>query len=157
MSAFDPFREDDEDEQHTRVYPPHAVESAAGATRTLSPTEHARLMAGVRSPARPPALATPEPEPARQPTRSPSPPPLPTLRRGVGPSRSATPAPRGAEHEVASVHTARCSAALLESLDALAAAREHLRHAGLENTDLIVAEQLLLGVLEAAHAHGWKS
>jgi hypothetical protein len=55
------------------------------------------------------------------------------------------------------MHTARCSAALVESLDALVVARAHLRHAGLENADLAVAEQLLLGVLESAHVRGWQS
>lgn len=159
MSTFDPFRDDDD--QHTRVYPPPppAADGASGATRTISPTEHARLMAGVRMPVRAPAATSPqpEPEPSTRPTRPPGPPPLPALRREGAPPSAAVPSPVGPASAAHGVHTARAGAALVDSLDALVAARGHLRHAGLENADLAVAEQLLLGVLEGAHVRGWNS
>lgn len=159
MSADE--RDTDEDEQLTQFYGA-ARGSAPESTRTISPERHAELMAGVRLGGAGSGTAVPptgaDAQPALRRTRPPLPPPLPSMRAAETPAE----APRLEVEPVAawvppSVHSARATAALLESLESLEAAEDHLRRCGVGSPDLAIARQLVLGVLDGVHRRGWAS
>lgn len=157
MSADD--RETDEDEQLTQFYG-SARGSAPESTRTISPQRHAELMAGVRLSATGSGAAVPPAGaaavPALRPTRPPLPPPLPSMRAAETPATAARVEVEPSSALVpASVHGARATAALLESLTSLDAAEDHLRRCGVGSPDLAIARQLVLGVLDGVHRRGW--
>ncbi len=158
----------EDDEPCTRFYTPAQVVAetpelldAPASTRTISPAEHARLMAGARTPTSAPVVA-PVTAPVARSTRPPMPPPLPSMRAppAAPPASEAATAPDPVALDertrtLPAVHSARATAALVESLAGLQAAQGHLRQCGLTSPDVAVAEQLVLGVLEGVHRHGW--
>lgn len=165
--STDPWDQED-DEPRTRFYTPAQVVTETPelletpeSTRAISPTEHARLMAGTRTPTAAPVLV-PAALPAARPTRPPMPPPLPSMRAPASAphatetaTASDPEAPGERPRTLPAVHSARATAALVESLARLQAAQGDLRQSGLSSPDLAVAEQLVLGVLEGVHRHGW--
>lgn len=165
--STDPWDQED-DEPCTRFYTPAQVVAetpelldAPASTRTISPAEHARLMAGARMPTSAPVVA-PVTAPVARSTRPPMPPPLPSMRApaaaaptSVAPSASDPDGLGERTRTLPAVHSARATAALVESLASLQAAQGHLRQCGLTSPDVAVAEQLVLGVLEGVHRHGW--
>lgn len=151
MSA-DPW--DNDDEQHTQFFG-LGRGAAPESTRTISPAEHAELVAEAQAAAAAPQTDVGAP-PTSRPTRPPVPPPLPSMRTTSTPATAPRPEAESVAARVPpSVHGARATAALVDSLTSLEAAEDHLRRCGVGSPDLAIVKQLLLGVLDGVHLRGW--